>query len=64
MLGVVCGALHVADGCFQKSMSDFLHSLERCYCCTISTQQQLLCALSQRKERNIASLTNLLMWSF
>ncbi|KAI5088493.1 acetyl-CoA carboxylase 2 isoform X3 [Silurus meridionalis] len=29
MLGVVCGALHVADANFRKSMSDFLHSLER-----------------------------------
>ncbi|XP_076006847.1 acetyl-CoA carboxylase isoform X2 [Genypterus blacodes] len=29
MLGVVCGALHVADAGFRKSMSDFLHSLER-----------------------------------
>uniref|UniRef100_A0A4W4E4N3 acetyl-CoA carboxylase n=1 Tax=Electrophorus electricus TaxID=8005 RepID=A0A4W4E4N3_ELEEL len=29
MLGVVCGALHVADSSFRKSMSDFLHSLER-----------------------------------
>ncbi|XP_039627737.1 acetyl-CoA carboxylase isoform X2 [Polypterus senegalus] len=29
MLGVVCGALHVADATFRKSMSDFLHSLER-----------------------------------
>ncbi|XP_030647474.1 acetyl-CoA carboxylase 2 [Chanos chanos] len=29
MLGVVCGALHVADSNFRKSMSDFLHSLER-----------------------------------
>ncbi|XP_074494153.1 acetyl-CoA carboxylase isoform X2 [Sebastes fasciatus] len=29
MLGVVCGALHVADAGFQKSMSDYLHSLER-----------------------------------
>ncbi|TSO98495.1 Acetyl-CoA carboxylase 2 [Bagarius yarrelli] len=29
MLGVVCGALHVADASFRKSMSDFLHSLER-----------------------------------
>uniref|UniRef100_A0AAQ4PDY4 acetyl-CoA carboxylase n=1 Tax=Gasterosteus aculeatus aculeatus TaxID=481459 RepID=A0AAQ4PDY4_GASAC len=29
MLGIVCGALHVADASFQKSMSDFLHSLER-----------------------------------
>ncbi|XP_031712065.1 acetyl-CoA carboxylase isoform X1 [Anarrhichthys ocellatus] len=29
MLGVVCGALHVADASFQKSMSDYLHSLER-----------------------------------
>ncbi|XP_067262908.1 acetyl-CoA carboxylase 2 isoform X6 [Chanodichthys erythropterus] len=28
-LGVVCGALHVADASFRKSMSDFLHSLER-----------------------------------
>ncbi|KAM4746168.1 acetyl-CoA carboxylase 2 isoform 5-T5 [Anableps anableps] len=29
MLGIVCGALHVADVSFRKSMSDFLHSLER-----------------------------------
>ncbi|XP_036953486.1 acetyl-CoA carboxylase isoform X2 [Acanthopagrus latus] len=29
MLGIVCGALHVADSGFRKSMSDFLHSLER-----------------------------------
>ncbi|KAM3610281.1 uncharacterized protein V6R79_001760 [Siganus canaliculatus] len=29
MLGIVCGALHVADASFQKSMSNFLHSLER-----------------------------------
>ena len=29
MLGVVCGALHVADASFRKSMSDYLHSLER-----------------------------------
>eukprot|EP00064_Thunnus_orientalis_P008280 superscaffoldBa00000975_g8303 len=29
MLGIVCGALHVADAGFRKSMSDFLHSLER-----------------------------------
>lgn len=29
MLGIVCGALHVADATFRKSMSDFLHSLER-----------------------------------
>ncbi|XP_028850871.1 acetyl-CoA carboxylase 2 isoform X3 [Denticeps clupeoides] len=29
MLGVVCGSLHVADAKFRKSMSDFLHSLER-----------------------------------
>ncbi|XP_062873532.1 acetyl-CoA carboxylase 2 isoform X2 [Trichomycterus rosablanca] len=29
MLSVVCGALHVADASFRKSMSDFLHSLER-----------------------------------
>ncbi|KAJ3603855.1 hypothetical protein NHX12_028596 [Muraenolepis orangiensis] len=29
MLGIVCGSLHVADGSFRKSMSDFLHSLER-----------------------------------
>lgn len=31
MLGVVCGALHVADASFRESMSEFLHSLER-YC--------------------------------
>ncbi|XP_046904010.1 acetyl-CoA carboxylase isoform X3 [Hypomesus transpacificus] len=29
MLGIVCGSLHVADSSFRKSMSDFLHSLER-----------------------------------
>lgn len=29
MLGIICGALHVADASFRKSMSDFLHSLER-----------------------------------
>ncbi|XP_070759737.1 acetyl-CoA carboxylase 2 isoform X2 [Enoplosus armatus] len=29
MLGIVCGALHVADASFRKSMSDYLHSLER-----------------------------------
>ncbi|XP_064582783.1 acetyl-CoA carboxylase 2 isoform X1 [Zonotrichia leucophrys gambelii] len=29
MLGVVCGALHVADAAFRTSMSDFLHTLER-----------------------------------
>uniref|UniRef100_A0A4W5QEN6 Acetyl-CoA carboxylase beta n=1 Tax=Hucho hucho TaxID=62062 RepID=A0A4W5QEN6_9TELE len=29
MLGIVCGSLHVADASFRKSMSDFLHSLER-----------------------------------
>ncbi|XP_038146021.1 acetyl-CoA carboxylase isoform X2 [Cyprinodon tularosa] len=29
MLGIVCGALHVADASFRKSMADFLHSLER-----------------------------------
>ncbi|CAB1453393.1 unnamed protein product [Pleuronectes platessa] len=29
MLGVVCGGLHVADASFRKSMSDYLHSLER-----------------------------------
>ncbi|XP_039658817.1 acetyl-CoA carboxylase isoform X2 [Perca fluviatilis] len=29
MLGIVCGALHVADSSFRKSMSDYLHSLER-----------------------------------
>ncbi|XP_012718883.2 acetyl-CoA carboxylase isoform X2 [Fundulus heteroclitus] len=29
MLGIVCGALHVADASFRKSMLDFLHSLER-----------------------------------
>ncbi|XP_060699469.1 acetyl-CoA carboxylase 2 isoform X2 [Hemiscyllium ocellatum] len=29
MLGVVCGALHVADSAFQISMTNFLHSLER-----------------------------------
>lgn len=34
MLGVVCGALHVADASFRKSMSDFLHSLERYLHCS------------------------------
>ncbi|XP_039874960.1 acetyl-CoA carboxylase 2 isoform X7 [Simochromis diagramma] len=29
LLGVVCGALLVADAIFRKSMSDYLHSLER-----------------------------------
>ncbi|XP_023689138.2 acetyl-CoA carboxylase [Paramormyrops kingsleyae] len=29
VLGVVCGSLHVADASIRKSMSDFLHSLER-----------------------------------
>ncbi|XP_033828316.1 acetyl-CoA carboxylase isoform X2 [Periophthalmus magnuspinnatus] len=29
LLGIICGALHVADASFRKSMSDFLHSLER-----------------------------------
>ncbi|XP_010875045.2 acetyl-CoA carboxylase isoform X2 [Esox lucius] len=29
LLGVICGSLHVADASFRKSMSDFLHSLER-----------------------------------
>ncbi|XP_058387618.1 acetyl-CoA carboxylase 2 isoform X2 [Diceros bicornis minor] len=29
MLGVVCGALNVADGMFRTCMTDFLHSLER-----------------------------------
>ncbi|XP_067328121.1 acetyl-CoA carboxylase 1 isoform X1 [Anolis sagrei] len=29
MLGVVCGALHVADVNFRNSVSNFLHSLER-----------------------------------
>lgn len=29
ILGIVCGALHVADASIRKSMSDFLHSLER-----------------------------------
>ncbi|NXE25879.1 ACAC carboxylase, partial [Ardeotis kori] len=29
MLGVVCGALHVADVSFRNSVSNFLHSLER-----------------------------------
>ncbi|XP_032823616.2 acetyl-CoA carboxylase 1 isoform X2 [Petromyzon marinus] len=28
-LGIVSGALHVADGSFRSSMSNFLHSLER-----------------------------------
>lgn len=30
MLGVVCGALNVADATFRTCMTDFLHSLERC----------------------------------
>ncbi|NXJ60581.1 ACACB carboxylase, partial [Rostratula benghalensis] len=29
MLGVVCGALNVADAAFRMCMTDFLHSLER-----------------------------------
>ncbi|XP_069788811.1 acetyl-CoA carboxylase 2 isoform X3 [Narcine bancroftii] len=29
VLGVVCGALHVADSAFQTSMTNFLNSLER-----------------------------------
>ncbi|XP_075372691.1 acetyl-CoA carboxylase 2 [Mycteria americana] len=29
MLGVVCGALNVADAAFRTCMTDFLHSLER-----------------------------------
>ncbi|XP_078081038.1 acetyl-CoA carboxylase 1 [Mustelus asterias] len=29
MLGIVCGALHVADKSFRNSVSNFLHSLER-----------------------------------
>ncbi|XP_028313974.1 acetyl-CoA carboxylase isoform X2 [Gouania willdenowi] len=29
MLGIVCGALHIADAGIRKSRSDFLHSLER-----------------------------------
>lgn len=29
MLGVVCGALHVADVSLRNSISNFLHSLER-----------------------------------
>uniref|UniRef100_A0A4W3HCG2 acetyl-CoA carboxylase n=1 Tax=Callorhinchus milii TaxID=7868 RepID=A0A4W3HCG2_CALMI len=29
MLGIVCGALHVADISFRNSVSNFLHSLER-----------------------------------
>ena len=29
MLGVVCGALNVADSMFRTCMTDFLHSLER-----------------------------------
>ncbi|CAL1616009.1 unnamed protein product [Knipowitschia caucasica] len=29
ILGIICGALHVADASFRKSMSEFLHSLER-----------------------------------
>uniref|UniRef100_A0A8C0HDP9 acetyl-CoA carboxylase n=1 Tax=Chelonoidis abingdonii TaxID=106734 RepID=A0A8C0HDP9_CHEAB len=29
MLGVMCGALHVADVSFRNSVSNFLHSLER-----------------------------------
>jgi len=30
MLGVVCGALNVADAAFRTCMTDFLHLLERC----------------------------------
>lgn len=30
MLGVVCGALNVADAAFRTCMTDFLHTLERC----------------------------------
>lgn len=29
MLGVVCGALNVADAMFRTCMTEFLHSLER-----------------------------------
>ena len=29
MLGVVCGALNVADALFRTCMDDFLHALER-----------------------------------
>lgn len=29
MLGIVSGALHVADVSFRNSVSNFLHSLER-----------------------------------
>lgn len=29
MLGVICGALNVADAAFRTCMSEFLHSLER-----------------------------------
>lgn len=29
MLGVVCGALNVADSMFRTCMTEFLHSLER-----------------------------------
>uniref|UniRef100_A0A8D2PMG0 acetyl-CoA carboxylase n=1 Tax=Zosterops lateralis melanops TaxID=1220523 RepID=A0A8D2PMG0_ZOSLA len=30
ILGVVCGALNVADAAFRTCMTDFLHTLERC----------------------------------
>ncbi|KFW83323.1 Acetyl-CoA carboxylase 2, partial [Manacus vitellinus] len=30
MLGLVCGALNVADAAFRTCMTDFLHTLERC----------------------------------
>lgn len=30
MLGVICGALNVADAAFRTCMTEFLHSLERC----------------------------------
>lgn len=42
MLGIVCGALHVADASFQKSMSDFLHSLERSVDAITSVSPQFL----------------------
>lgn len=42
MLGIVCGALHVADASFRKSMSDFLHSLERSVDTVTSVSPQFL----------------------
>uniref|UniRef100_A0A3P8N7A8 acetyl-CoA carboxylase n=1 Tax=Astatotilapia calliptera TaxID=8154 RepID=A0A3P8N7A8_ASTCA len=47
LLGVVCGALLVADAIFRKSMSDYLHSLERSqilsedyHCCFLQVARQ------------------------